>query len=38
MSNNLTDGPTFKFIQEDHDPFNLGIIKLVEIQTFIIRI
>ena len=38
VSNNLTDDPTFKFIQENHDRFNLEIIKLVEIQTFIIRI
>ena len=38
VSNNLTDDPTFKFIQKGHALFNLEIIKLVEIQTFMIRI
>ena len=38
MSNSLTDGPTFKFIQKDLAACNLEIIKLVEIQTFMIRI
>jgi hypothetical protein len=38
VSKTLTDGPTFKFIQTGHALCNLEIMKLVEIQTFMIQI